>query len=111
LESPFPGAGFFKYYEVAREVTCSGDLEESSKAVVLFMLVPLACAAFASVSIHGLALSSVQVVNAHDQAELPRPGDLGRILARMVGDPAVQDDPIVAKISARSIAERPMSRL
>ena len=56
-------------------------------------IVPLICAGCASVSIDDLSLSSVQAVDAYDQAEFGQPGDMRRILARMAGNPAIENDP------------------
>jgi hypothetical protein len=47
----------------------------------------------ASVSIDDVSLMSVRLVDAAEQAELPPPGDMRLIVARLAGDPAVLADP------------------
>lgn len=46
-----------------------------------------------SVSINDVSLTSVRLVDAAKQAELPPPGDLRLIVARLAGDPAVLQGP------------------
>jgi hypothetical protein len=63
------------------------------------VVLALLCAGCASVSIHDLAFSSVQVVDHHDQPELPIPGDMRWILARMTGNAALLAVPEAAELA------------
>jgi hypothetical protein len=73
----------------------------------VFPLILMMLSGCASVSIDDLAFTSVEVVDRRDQAELPPPGDLGRTIARMVGDPNVAKDYAGARAPGYENAETP----
>jgi hypothetical protein len=55
----------------------------------MFPLALLLCSACASETFHDVTLLSVRAVDAHDQTELPLPGDPRPYVALMMGNPAV----------------------
>jgi hypothetical protein len=62
---------------------------EAITATVVACAIVSGCA---SVSINDVSLTSVRLVDAADQAELPPPGDMRLIITRLAGDPALLQD-------------------